>query len=264
MRVTCCVLVPFSLLSIVTGCGKDAKKPEAITNSIGMKLSLIPAGEFQMGSPESEQGHYNDEQQHRVRITQPFYLGVYEVTQEQYERIMGSNPSNNKGTNLPVEQVSWDDAQEFCRKLSQKEGKTYRLPTEAEWEYACRAGTTTPFNFGSTLNGTEANCNGNYPYGTTTKGAYLKRTTTVGSYRPNAFGLYDMHGNVFEWCSDWYDSAYYKNSPADNPTGPDAGSDRVIRGGSWSFGAVCCRSADRDIEPPSRDYGVGFRVLRER
>ncbi|MBC8426491.1 SUMF1/EgtB/PvdO family nonheme iron enzyme [bacterium] len=235
-----------------------------ITNSLGMKLKLIPAGEFQMGSPESEENRWSDEgPQHRVRITRPFYLGVYEVTQSEYEAVMGSNPSKFKGARLPVETVSWEEAMDFCRKLSATEGVEYRLPTEAEWEYACRAGTTTPFSFGSSLNGDQANCDGNYPYGTLTKGAYKKQTVTVGSYAANAFGLYDLHGNVWEWCSDWYDGKYYAGSPVDDPTGPTGGSRRVCRGGSWDGDARGCRAANRDRYVPSYRYGsLGFRLAR--
>jgi formylglycine-generating enzyme required for sulfatase activity len=157
---------------------------------------------------------------------------------------MGTNPSDFKTvagqdtSRFPVERVSWEEAVEFCRKLSalsaeQSAGRVYRLPTEAEWEFACRAGTTTPFHFGSQLNGREANCDGNYPYGTTTKGTYLQRPTTVGSYAANGFGLFDMHGNVWEWCSDWYEVAI-RDSPVDDPTGPTSGSLRVNRGGGWA------------------------------
>jgi formylglycine-generating enzyme required for sulfatase activity len=267
-------------------------QPVEVTNSLGMKFTLIPAGEFLMGSPRSEiegliLGFYSflkdvleaEQPQHRVRITKPYYLGMYEVTQAEYERVMGTNPSafSQSGPNsawltgldtrrFPVEQASWEDAMEFCRELSalsaeQSAGRVYRLPTEAEWEFACRAGTTTPFHFGSQLNGCEANCNGDYPYGTTTKGAYLKRPTTVGSYGPNGFGLYDMHGNVWEWCSDWYDTGYYANSPIDDPTGPASGLNRVIRGGCWCGMAEHCRSARRDGDPPSiRDEILGCRV----
>jgi sulfatase modifying factor 1 len=162
-----------------------------------------------------------------------------------------------------VERVSWEEATEFCRKLSQLEGKPYRLPTEAEWEYACRAGTMTPFNFGSTLNGDNANMNGNDPYGTMTKGRYLERPTDVGSYRANAFGLHDMHGNVWEWCSDRHDSDYYSTSAASgpDPTGPSEGSYRGSRGGGWYGDAACCRSAYRSGDAPTyRGFNLGFRL----
>ena len=254
-------------------------QPVEVTNSVGMKLVLVPAGEFMMGSPGSEPERDSDETQHRVRITKPFYLGVTEVTQEQYERVMGANPSKfsrsgeyservsgQETSRFPVETVSWEDAVEFCRKLSalsaeQSAGRVYRLPTEAEWEFACRAGTMTPYHFGTQLNGREANCDGNYPYGTTTKGTYLKRPATVGSYGANGFGLYDMHGNVWEWCSDWRDSAYYANSPVDDPTGPTSGSYRVFRGGCWIFSAGFCRSAFRGGSTPVlRYYSLGFRL----
>ena len=237
--------------------------PEEFTNSVGMKLKLIPAGEFLMGSPEDEEDRGNDEgPRHRVRITRPFYLGVYEVTQSEYEQVMGEDPSRFKGPKRPVENVSWDDAVEFCRRLSEKEGKRYRLPTEAEWEYACRAGTTTPFNFGSILNGEQANCDGNYPYGTEEKGPYKKETTEVGTYRANAWGLYDMHGNAWEWCQDWYDSSYYANSPENDPTGPTSGSTRVNRGGSWCSCPGDCRSAFRYWFTPVFRYSLGFRVAQ--
>jgi sulfatase modifying factor 1 len=230
-------------------------------NSIGMQFALIPAGEFQMGSPQSETHRDNDESQHRVRITKPFYLGVYEVTQAEYEKVMGTNPSDFNGATLPVENVSWEDATAFCRKLSEKEGKTYRLPTEAEWEYACRAGTTTPFSFASGLNGTQANCDGNYPYGTETKGPYKEQTVPVGSYAPNAFGLYDMHGNVWEWCQDWYDKDYYQGWPTDDPQGPPTASYRVYRGGGWCNYLRRCRAAYRDWCSPSYLHdSLGFRV----
>ena len=242
-----------------------------------MKLVLIPPGEFTMGSLRSgsgvENGRRSDEDpQHRVRITKAFYLGEYAVTQGEYEQVMGKNPSwfsaNGGGkdkvsgldtSRFPVETVSWDDAVEFCRKLSEKERQKYRLPTEAEWEHACRAGTATAFHFGDSLNGREANCVGSMPYGTEEKGPYLWRPKQVGSYRPNAFGLYDMHGNILQWCADWYD--YYGSSPVDDPTGPSGGCGRVIRGGSWDSPGKNCRSAFRgwDGKPGSR---LGLRVSR--
>ena len=252
------------------------KTSPVIENSLKMKLALIPPGEFQMGSPADEAERGTDETPHRVRITQPFYLGMYEVTQSEWEAVMGNQPSyfsrggdgNDRVSGLdtsrfPVEQVSWEEATEFCRKLGAREGKPYRLPTEAEWEYACRAGTTTPFHFGSTLNGDNANVDGNNPYGTMTKGRYLERPTDVGSYRANAFGLYDMHGNVWEWCSDWYDEDYYSTSAASgpDPTGPSEGSYRVIRGGGWNGGAALCRTAHRvGSDPTARWIFRGFRL----
>ncbi|MFO0819474.1 MAG: SUMF1/EgtB/PvdO family nonheme iron enzyme [Pirellulales bacterium] len=250
-----------------------------VENSIGMKLAYIPPGEFQMGSPEDEAERSDRELQHRVRITRGFHLGVYEVTQGEYERVMGANPSHFSlagdgktevtgvdTSRFPVERVSWEDAVEFCRKLSslpaeRAAGRSYRLPTEAEWEYACRAGTTTPFFWGGVLNGDRANCHGNSPYGTAVKGACLQRTTRVGSYAANAWGLHDMHGNVYEWCSDWRDSEYYRTSPAADPAGPSTGSDRCVRGGGFFSAARDVRCAIRYGYFPSYrlDY-LGFRV----
>ena len=255
-------------------------KPREIENSIGMKLVLIPPGEFMMGSPESEKNRHSDEgPQHLVRITRPFYFGMHQVTQEEYERVMGTNPSYFSAggggrdrvsgmdtRRFPVERVSWNDAVEFCRRLSAlpaecSASRKYRLPTEAEWEYACRAGTTTAFHFGSVLNGRQANCDGNNPYGTSEKGPYLRRTTTVGSYSGNGFGLYDMHGNVWDWCADWFDEKHYANSPVDDPPGPASGSSRVLRGGSWDDYARHCRSAFRDrCAPDIRLNRLGFRL----
>ena len=253
---------------------------EVITNSIGMKLAPIPAGKFQMGSPATEAEREPGEAAHEVVISRPFYLGVYEVTQGQYEKVMGKNPSfftrrNGGSADHPVEQVRWGEAVQFCQRLSglaaeQSAGRTYRLPTEAEWEYACRAGTTTPFHFGSSLASTQANFNGKYPYGGTATGPFHGRTAKVGSYAPNAWGLYDMHGNVGEWCSDWYDPAYYKNGPAQDPKGPAKGvlptgfgADcfLVVRGGCWLDEARGCRSAYRFRLMPSDPYRwVGCRV----
>jgi formylglycine-generating enzyme required for sulfatase activity len=245
---------------------------QELTNSIGMNFKLIPAGEFRMGSLETESGRDpEDEEQHRVRITKPFYLGVFEVTQRQYERVMGSNPSHFDGDveRLPIESVTWEEASEFCTKLSElpeerAAGRRYELPTEAQWEYACRAGTTTPFHFGDELDGTQANCDGNYPYGTATPGPYLERTAEIGSYSQNEFGLYDMHGNVWEWCADWYDEEYYGESPIDDPPGPAEGGavSHVIRGGCWHTSADFCRSAHRDLDKSDEPQaGIGFRVM---
>jgi formylglycine-generating enzyme required for sulfatase activity len=258
--------------------GQDAGK--AITNSIDMKLAFIPAGKFMMGSPASEEERNAEEVQHEVTITKPFYLGVTLVTQAQFDKVMGKNPSffhakGGGGPDHPVDQVLWTDAGEFCQKLSalpeeKKAGRVYRLPTEAEWEYACRAGTTTAFHFGNSLSSKQANFNGNYPYGSADKGPYLRRTEKVSSYPANAFGLYDMHGNLWEWCSDWYDPDYYKNSPKEDPKGPAKGVVStgfrndffpVVRGGCWLDEARGCRSAYRFRLMPSERYRwVGFRV----
>ena len=250
---------------------------KGLTNSIAMKLTLIPAGKFMMGSPAVEVERDAEELQHEVAITKPFYMGVYEVTQGQWEKITDKNPSFFKlGTDFPVDQVRLTEAQEFCRRLSaladeKKAGRVYRLPTEAEWEYACRAGTTTVFHPGNTLSANLANFNGQHPYGDVPKGSRLQKTAKVGSYAPNAWGLYDMHGNVAEWCSDWYDPDFYKNSPKENPQGPAQGVVstnfdkeffKVVRGGCWLDEGRACRAAYRFRLQPSEAYRwVGFRVV---
>lgn len=225
---------------------KPGDKSLALDLGSGVKLELvlIPAGEFLMGSPDLEADRLSQEgPQHRVKISKPFYMGKYEVTQAQWQAVMGSNPSSFKGdSNLPVESVSWEDCQEFCRKLSQKTGQPIRLPTEAEWEYACRAGTTTPFSFGNTIATSQANYDGRASYGSGSKGEYRERTTRVGSFAPNAWGLFDMHGNVWEWCQDCYGS--YPLGTVTDPSGDSARSPfRVLRGGSWLNHPRHCRSA---------------------
>jgi len=227
-----------------------------------------PSGTFMMGSPASETDRQANETHHQVTLSRGFWLLETPVTQSMWESVMGSSPSKFTGSKkLPVEQVSWDDCQGFLQKLNglgvAPDGYRFALPTEAEWEYACRAGTTTPFNFGSTLNGDKANCNGNYPYGTSTKGKYLEKTTDVDSYPANAWGLYDMHGNVLEWCHDWYGD--YPSGAVTDPTGATTGSDRVIRGGSWSDFAQYCRSAYRHDDDPSYRFsacGVRLSLVR--
>jgi formylglycine-generating enzyme required for sulfatase activity len=230
-----------------------------------MKLVCIPPGEFMMGSPSDELLRKSNEgPQHRVRITNDFYIGSTEVTQAQYAAIMETNPSHFKGEDNPVETVSWNNAVEFCRKLSEMEGKKYRLPTEAEWEYACRAGTTTPFYTGETIDTSQANYNGREVYGNGTKGVFRRGTIAVGGFPPNAFGLYDMHGNVWEWCQDWYASNYYSTSPATDPQGPSTGDHRVLRGGCWIVYPRSCRSTVRDWNTPvNRLSSNGFRILLE-
>ncbi len=222
-------------------------------------FELIHGGEFTMGSPTYEPERKSDETQHQVRVSD-FYIGKYVVTQAEWESVTGTNPSAFKGANLPVEQVSWDDCQAFIQALNRKTFQTYRLPTEAEWEYACRAGTTTPFSTGGNLTTEQANYNGNYPYNNNQKGQHRKQTVAVDSFEPNAWGLYNMHGNVWEWCSDWY--GVYESGRVENPGGSKNGSDRVIRGGSWSNSAEVCRSAYRDYGTPAgRSRYVGFRLV---
>ena len=217
-----------------------------------------------MGSPSNEPERVDNERQHRVTISKPFYLQTTEVTQGQWREVMGNNPSyfKNCGDDCPVEQVSWNDVREFIRKLNQREGANkYRLPTEAEWEYACRAGTDTPFYFGDCLSTDQANYNGNYPMPGCAKGEYRKTPVPVGSFSPNAWGLYDMHGNVWEWCQDWYGN--YPSGHVTDQTGPSSGSARVGRGGSFSSRAGYCRSANRGILPPGRGgLLLGFRLAR--
>ena len=255
------VLVLFHLLALLHPA--KAQAPKEITNSIGMKLVLVPKGTFMMGSPESEQGRNENETQHEVTISKDYYLGVYEVTQAQYEKVMGKNLSlfqgaivGNENADLPVENVSWDEAVKFCKKLSdlpeeKKTGRVYRLPTEAEWEYACRAGSKTAYSFDDE--------EGLLPeYGWFSRNS-SRRTHTVGLLEPNAWGLHDMHGNVWEWCSDWYEE--YPKGAVSDPTGPKEGSNRVDRGGSWYNEAASCRSAYRyGSSPSSRIISHGFRV----
>jgi formylglycine-generating enzyme required for sulfatase activity len=238
---------------------KGSPKELAVDLGNGVKLDmvLIPAGEFMMGSPESDKDTVHHEKpQHRVRITKPFYLGKYLVTQAQWEAVMGNNPSYFKGPRNPVEDVSWEDCRGFVEKLNAKsppgEGK-FQLPTEAQWEYACRAGSTTRYCFGD-----DEKQLGEYAWYGANSGS---KTHPVGEKKANAWGLYDMHGNVWEWCQDWFDARYYAKSPTDDPTGPAGGAYRVYRGGSWYYPAWCCRSANRNLDVPgNRDLNLGLRV----
>ena len=250
--------------------------PKEITNSIGMKLRLIPAGSFLMGASPGDSDAYSHEEmpQHNVQITKAFYIGVYEVTQEQYEAVMRTNPSHFRGSRRPVEQVSWKDAVRFCQQLSLEEGVTYRLPTEAEWEYACRAGTTTRYYWGdsssdlhSYANFADRSFGKNYndlDRADDSQDDGYADTSPVGSFRPNAWDLFDMSGNVREWCEDWYDAVYYYSSPQQNPRGPATGEYRVFRGGSWDFNARHLRSSCRHrSRPGNRSECNGFRVIRD-
>ena len=233
----------------------------ALAKGVDMTFAWIPPGTFLMGSPPGEPERGEDEKQHRVTLSQGFYLGMHAVTQAQWQAVMGDNPSSFKGKNRPVEQVSWDDCQEFLTKLSQRDGKRYGLPTEAEWEYACRAGTTTPFHFGVTIATEQANYNGNYPYNKGTKGIDREQTTPVGSFPPNAWGLFDMHGNVWEWCQDEYRPYGQINTKNILEIENMDEIARVLRGGSWYTLAWYCRAADRFRLAPRRNgYDFGFRV----
>jgi formylglycine-generating enzyme len=281
-------------------------------NSIGMRLASIPAGEFMMGSDDPSEAlddHYADERPaHRVQINRVFYLGIHEVTVGQFRQFVSDSnyrtdaergvafPGGfgldsasgelgaaetyswrNVGFDLsddhPVVNVSWNDAVAFCEWLSRKEGRSCRLPTEAEWEYACRAGTDTRYHHGDAAgrivevaNVADATARKSFPDWTWTLQASdgYALAAPVGRFRPNAFGLYDMHGNVYEWCSDWYDEEYYSQSPTESPPGPDFGFTRVYRGGSWASESDNCRSAYRQHdEPAGRSLVLGFRVVMD-
>ncbi len=236
-----------------------------------MEFVLIRGGTFTMGSPEGEVGHQSDETLHRVKVSN-FYMAKYEVTVAEFRKFVAAtgyqwNEGANQGeTNDPVVNVSWYDVTAYCKALSAKRGKVYRLPTEAEWEYACRAGSRTPFNTGENLTTNQANYDGNYPYNGNPTGVYRRNTVAVNSFAPNAYGLYNMHGNVWEWCSDWYGGTFYDDCKAQgvvtNPTGPSTGSDCVIRGGCRLTNAEYCRSASRsDDFPAGRVGGIGFRLV---
>jgi formylglycine-generating enzyme required for sulfatase activity len=236
---------------------------EDLGKGIKLEMIAIPGGTFWMGSPANEAERYNSESpQHQVTVPS-FFMGKYPLTQAQYQAIMGKNPAYFKGNNRPVENVSWDDAVLFCQKLSQRTGKNYRLPSEAEWEYACRAGTKTPFSFGDNITTDLVNYNGNYPYKSAAQGKYREQTTDIGTFPPNPFGLYDMHGNVWEWCEDdWHEN--YIDAPTDGSAwNSQSGSNtKLLRGGSWGSNARNCRSAGRAGDSRDRRSNYdGFRVV---
>ncbi|MGI5868461.1 MAG: formylglycine-generating enzyme family protein [Kiritimatiellia bacterium] len=232
----------------------------------GVEIEMVwcPAGTFMMGSPEDEAGRDDDETRHEVALTKGFWIGKHEVTQRQWEAVMGEPPSwfKNAGPDAPVEEVSWDDCQKFIEKVNAPvPGGGFRLPTEAEWEYACRAGTATAFHYGNDLDSTLANFDGNYPYGNGRKGEYRRTTVRVGSFRPNAWGIHDMHGNVWEWCEDGYGD--YPSGSVVDPRGPGSGAHRVCCGGSWNGSARRCRSAYRLRVAPGSSLGIlGLRLAR--
>ena len=254
---------------------------EEIAPKVGMEMLLIPGGEFTMGSPDDEVGHQEREApQHQVQVP-TFFMGKYSVTQAQWravarlpevQRSLKPAPSRFKGDNHPVEQVSWDEAVEFCDRLTQNTGRPYRLPSEAEWEYACRAGTTTPFHFGETITTDCANYRGvaleiggiqyKGSYGQGSLGEYRKQTTPVDKFGvANAYGLCDLHGNVWEWCLDsWHET--YDGAPIDGSAWEDDNDSRILRGGSWVNAPEVCRSACRDRDDPGfRSSDLGFRFV---
>jgi len=270
--------------------GKKVQPPSnELLNSLAMKFVLIKPGTFKMGSPDTEPGRYKDEVLHEVTLTSGFYMQTTQVTVGQWRQfakdagykseaetgdgaytgtgsewkkqkgIYWDNPGFAQTDSHPVTCVSWNDAQRLIEWLSKKEGKVYRLPTEAQWEYACRAGTTTPFAFGNCLSTQEANYNGNYPLEGCPKGEYRGKTTPVASLKANAWGLYDMHGNVWEWCVEWFKD--YPTGSVVDPPGPNTGAFRVLRGGGWDDDAGFCRSARRLGAPDSRFGFVGFRLV---
>ena len=229
------------------------------TNSCGITFVWIRHGIFLMGSPPDEKEREANEVQHEIRLSNGCFMGIHPVSQAQWKTVMGTNPSRFQDDTLPVEQVSWHECHEFCKKMTEMDGKPYRLPTETEWEYACRAGTTTPFHFGQTLSTDQANFDGKYVYGDGEEGTYRQRTTPVGRFPPNAWGLYDLHGNVWEWCSDWY--GIYPTEDSVDYQGPMNGTERIIRGGAWNQIPRRCRSAHRDrAEPTKRRKDVGCRI----
>jgi len=247
--------------------GEAQQWEEDLGNGVVLETVSIPGGSFLMGSPREEEGRAEDDRespQHRVEIAR-FFIGKYPITQSQYQEVMGNNPSyfQKNGAHRPAEQVPWERAIAFCQKLSQKTKRTYRLPSEAEWEYACRSGTTTPFHFGETITSDLANYDGNYTYRAAPKGEYRGETTSVGKFSPNAFGLFDMHGNVWEWCADkWHSN--YQGAPINGNAWITSGysSYRLLRGGSWNRYPWYCRSAYRLRDAPDDcESTVGFRVV---
>ncbi len=272
-------IFPFEVVTVDAAGTEVQRKPgkahffaEDLGNNIMLKMVSIPGGTFLMGSPDAEAGRINIEgPQYQVTVAE-FCMGKYPITQAQWKAVaafpkvkqdLDSDLANFKGIDRPVERVSWNDAVEFCTRLSQKTGRYYRLPSEAEWEYACRAGTTTPFHFGETLTTDLANYDGNYTYALGAKGKYRGQTTNVGAFLPNAFGLYDMHGNVWEWCQDsWHEN--YKQAPSDGSALYIKNDNRscLLRGGSWSSDPRYCRCAYRiNYTLGDRDGSFGFRIV---
>jgi len=252
------ILVVFSLFVNFSYASND------FTNSLGMTFKYISPGTFMMGSPESELQRDLAETQHQVTLTKAYYMGITEVTQGQWQAVMGSNPSffTSCGSNCPVDSISWEEVQEFIANMNQRGEGIYRLPTEAEWEFAARAGSSTPFSFGDNISTTQVNYNGNYPYNGAVQETYRETPVAVGSLPANAWGLHEMHGNVWEWVQDWYNS--YTPSAVTDPMGALAGDSRhIYRGGSWGNDAGRCRAATRyGLSPGLSNYDLGFRLVK--
>jgi formylglycine-generating enzyme len=270
----CGYLLSLCLTPLITGSVIDP-----MYDPLVVLMKLIDPGAFQMGSPETEGMRYEDETLHGAKITKPFYMQLTEVTQMHWQSVMGYNPSQFKGDLMPVNNISWFEIIEYCNKRStleklrpcytrndnqviwDKSANGFRLPTEAEWEYACRAGSRTPFNTGENITTDQASYDGQQPYLSFPKGILRDKPLNVKSFPANAWGLYEMHGNVAEWVWDWYDS--YSSAAVVDPSGPPAGTRKVIRGGGWFFNAADCRSADRYENFPTYKNGVvGFRLAR--
>jgi len=260
------------LTSVITVDGESSdRQPEAgdemtveLGGGVTLEMVWIPPGTFVMGSPANEAGREDDETQHTVTITRGFWMGKYEITQAQCERLTDTKSSYFTGDpDLPLENISWEGCMVLLESLNRRtRGGGFRLPTEAEWEYACRAGSTTPFHFGQTISTDQANYNGNFTYGKSRKGMFRDKTTPVGSFPPNAWGLHDMHGNVGEWCWDWYEDDFYDRGPDHDPKNSSGGEYRVIRGGNWMDDPAECRSAKRRYaDPTDWDSYVGVRVV---
>ncbi|MBP9145283.1 MAG: formylglycine-generating enzyme family protein [Thermoanaerobaculia bacterium] len=250
-----------ALALFATACG--APPATWIEPATGLEFLLLPAGEFEMGSPATEPGHEVSESRHRVRLTHPVWFGRHEVTQRQWLQVMGENPSRfaDCGLDCPVENVNAREVEAFLVRLGRLSGATFRLPTEAEWEYACRAGTTTPFSTGANLTSAQANYDARYPYPGFPAGSFVGRPRPVGSYAPNAWGLFDLHGNVWEWCQD--ELCPYAAGTATDPVGSCAAELRVIRGGSWTFNADSARCAVRySHRPEDQGPSLGVRLVR--
>lgn len=262
-------LVPEARLRQLVAAGFQLPLPRRklpLAPQVRLEMVLIPPGSFLMGSPLEESRRDEDEgPQHLVTLSRPFWLGVYPVTQEQWQALLpGSAPGRFRGPDRPVDGISWNEALEFLVVLSSRVPGLFRLPTEAEWEYACRGLTSTAFSCGEDLSSYDANFDGNWPYGGASLGPWLEQTSPVGSYPANAFGLCDMHGNVWEWCQDWFAEDYYARSPQFDPFGPATGTLRVLRGGSWYSYSWSCRSAGRERFAPESGAGnYGMRVVME-